>query len=128
MNDPLANVMSHIKNSERLGRKYCYCSPVSNLIRNTLKIMNEKGYIGEVEEVEDGRGGIFKVNLLGRINNCGVVKPRFTVQMDDYKKNEKRYLIANDFGFLVVSTSNGLMTHEESKEKNIGGRLIAYCY
>lgn len=128
MNDPLAKVLSNIKNYEKLGKSSCTCKPVSNVNRKVLSIMKEHGYIGDFEEIDDGRGGVFKINLLGKINDCGVIKPRFSVTLDDYEKFEKRYLIAKDFGFIVVSTSQGMMTHEESKEKRIGGKLISYCY
>lgn len=128
MNDPLASVLSHIKNCEKLGRSECLCKPLSGAVRKVLSIMKDNGYIGDYEEIENGRGGMVKINLLGRINKCGVIKPRFSVKLDTYEKFEKRYLIAKDFGFIIVSTSQGMMTHKEAKEKNIGGKLIAYCY
>ncbi|MDZ4226799.1 MAG: 30S ribosomal protein S8, partial [Candidatus Pacearchaeota archaeon] len=59
---------------------------------------------------------------------CGVVKPRFPVKLDEFEKFEKRYLPAKNFGIIIVSTSNGIMTHIEAKEKKLGGRLIAYIY
>ncbi|RLE45260.1 30S ribosomal protein S8 [Candidatus Woesearchaeota archaeon] len=128
LNDPLASVLSHIKNYEKLGKSECICKPVSKLITKVLSIMQEHGYIGSFEEIDDGKGKVLKVNLLGKINDCGVIKPRFSVRLDTYEKVEKRFLIAKDFGFIVVSTSQGMMTHKEAKEKNIGGKAIAYCY
>jgi small subunit ribosomal protein S8 len=66
--------------------------------------------------------------LIGNVNNAGVIKPRFSVTKDNYEKFEKRFLPARNIGVMVVSTSQGIMTHHESKKKNIGGRLIAFCY
>jgi len=40
----------------------------------------------------------------------------------------KRFLPARDMGILVVSTSEGVMSHHEAAEKNLGGRLLAYVY
>ena len=68
------------------------------------------------------------MNLLRNINDCGVVKPRFSFKVKDLEKFEKRYLPAKGMGILIVSTSKGYLTHEEAKKQNIGGRLIAYCY
>ena len=65
---------------------------------------------------------------MGNINKCGSIKPRYNIKKEDYEKFEKRYLPAKDFGFLIVSTSKGVMSHMEAKEKNIGGRLLAYFY
>ena len=41
---------------------------------------------------------------------------------------EKRYLPAKDFGILIMSTSKGIMTHYDAKKKNLGGKLLSYCY
>ncbi len=43
-------------------------------------------------------------------------------------KYARRYLPARDMGVLILSTSQGLMTHHAALEKNIGGSLIAYVY
>ena len=128
MNDPLANAFSKIMNTERLGQSECTISPVSNIIRTLLKILNERQLIGKFNELEDARGGSIVVNLLGRVNKCGVIKPRYSIKKDDYEKFEKRYLPSKGFGVLIVSTSQGIMTNEEAKEKALGGRLLAYCY
>ena len=128
MNDPLANAFSKIMNTEKLGRSECIISPVSNIIRTLLKILNERQLIGKFNELEDARGGSIVVNLLGRVNKCGVIKPRYAIKKDDYEKFEKRYLPSKGFGVLIVSTSQGIMTNEEAKEKELGGRLLAYCY
>ncbi len=128
MNDPLANTLSSIYNNVKVGKSDCVVRPVSKLIRNVLNIMKDNGYISSFEEIEDGRGGMLKISFTGKINKCGVIKPRFNVKLSDYEKFEKRYLIAKDFGIIIVSTHKGLMTHTEAKEKNLGGKLIAYCY
>ena len=128
MNDTLSAALSKILNVEKIGKKECLIKPVSKVIKKVLTIMNEHGYIGNYTEVDDGRGGILQVNLLGTINKCGVIKPRFSVAITEFEKWEKRYLPAKGFGIILVSTSKGMMTHEEAKQKGIGGKLIAYCY
>ena len=128
MNDSLSNAMSKVLNFETVGKRECVIKPISSTIKKVLDILNAEGYLGKYEEVQDGRGNYLKLNLLGNINKCGSIKPRFAVSIDNYEKFEKRYLPAKDFGVLIVSTSQGIMTHYEAKEKKIGGRLIAYCY
>ena len=126
--DPLANALSTIMNNEVRGKKECLIYPASKLIINVLKTMQKEGYIGNIEYIEDGRGGKLKVELLGRINKCGVIKPRFPVKKDEFEKWEERYLPARDIGILIVSTSKGVMTHIEAKRQGIGGVLLAYVY
>ncbi len=128
LNDPLANALSKIRNSEKLGESSCLIRPMSNMIKSILKIMNEKGYVGEHSVTEKGKGGTIKINLLGKINKCGAIKPRFTVKDGQFEFFEKRYLPAKGFGLIIVSTNQGIITHEEAKEKKIGGILLAYCY
>ena len=128
LNDPIANVMSAILSYEATGKRELSINPVSKIIRRTLAIMQEGGYVGELEDLSPGRGGFGKLNLLGNVNKCGVIKPRFSVKSQDFIKFEKRYLPASGVGILIVSTSKGLMTHEQAREQGIGGRLVAYCY
>ncbi len=128
LNDPLANVLSYINNHEKLGRKEITVENNSKLIRKILTILNENLYLGEFKEIEDGKGKLLTIQLIGNINKVGVIKPRFNVKKDEYEKFEKRYLPAKDFGIIIISTSQGLMTHTQAKEKELGGRLICYCY
>lgn len=128
MNDTLAAALANIYNCELKGKSECLITQNSSMIKRVLEIMRDHKYIGEFEELSKEQGGLIKVNLIGGVNRCGVIKPRFSVKKDDYEKYEKRYLLAKGFGMILVSTSQGLMTHDEAIEKNIGGKLVAYCY
>ncbi|MBW2968508.1 30S ribosomal protein S8 [Candidatus Woesearchaeota archaeon] len=128
MNDTLAVALSAVNNYDRSGKKVIVINPSSKVIKDVLKIFNEQGFIGSFEKVSDSKGGFLRLNLLGNINKCGVIKPRFAVKSDEFEKFEKRYLPAKGVGILIVSTNKGLMTHHEALDKRIGGRLIAYCY
>ena len=128
LNDPLANVLSFIKNYEKLGRIELFTTNNSKVIKKVLQIMQDEGYIGKFEEIEDGKGNILKINLLGKINKVGVTKPRFAVKKTEFDKFEKRFLPARGFGILIVTTSKGIMTNTEAKKKGLGGKLLCYCY
>ncbi len=126
--DVLNDALVAIKNAEAVGKREVVLGPTSKLLKSVLKLMQDAGYIGEFEYIDDHRGGKFKVTLAHSINKCGVVKPRFSVKKEDYEYWEQRYLPAAGFGTLLISTSSGLMTHQDSKKKGLGGRLIAYVY
>ena len=128
LNDPLAAALSKILNAEKRSKKEVLVKPISKTIKTILAIMNENNFIGSFEEIEDGKGNFIKINLLGNINKCGVIKPRFSTKKDQFEKWEKRYLPAKDFGIVIISTPLGIMTHNQAKEKNTGGKLLAYCY
>ncbi len=128
MNDTLAAALSNINNAEKVGKNQCIAKPVSKMLKKILDIMRDHNYVGSYEVIDDNKGGIIKINILGAINSCKAIKPRFSVQTNTFEKFEKRYLPAKDFGLLIVSTSKGVMTHHEAKEKKIGGKLLAYVY
>ncbi|MBW3001794.1 30S ribosomal protein S8 [Candidatus Woesearchaeota archaeon] len=127
-NDPLANALSATLNYELAGKKEIMISPTSKVILGVLKILNAHQYVGQFETITDARGGYIKLHLLGNLNKCGVIKPRFSVGWQDFDKFEKRYLPAKGMGIIIISTNKGLMTLDEAREKQIGGKLIAYCY
>lgn len=126
--DPLADALTNMRNNEMQGNKRCTISPASKLIGRVLRTMQKEGYIGEFEFVDDGKAGKFIVELEGNINKCGVIKPRHAVKRDEFEKFEKRYLPAKNFGIIIVTTPEGIVTHKKAKEKGIGGRLLAYIY
>lgn len=128
MNDVLANVLTSIRNNETAAKPEVFAKPASNLVTETLKIMQKNGYVGEFEIIEDGRGGIYRIKLVHQINDCGVIKPRFPVKKEEYEKWERRFLPGRQIGLLIVSTSKGIMTQKEAQEKGLGGVLLAYVY
>jgi len=125
--DLIADALSAIKNAERVGKKEVEVK-ASKLIGNILKVMKDEGYIKEYEFIDDGRGGKFRIALLGKIINCNVIKPRFSVRKDEFEKWEKRFLPAFDTGILILTTSKGVMTHKRAKEIGIGGKLLCFVY
>jgi small subunit ribosomal protein S8 len=126
--DTLTNGLITIINNELRNKRECIISPASKLLGRVLRIMQLNGYIGEFEFIDDGRTGKFKVQLLGRINKCSAIKPRFAVRVDEFENWEKKFLPSRDVGLMVVSTSKGVMAHREAEEKNMGGRLLAFVY
>lgn len=128
LNDPLANALSSILTDEKAGKRQSLVRPSSKIIKKVLQVMNEHNYVGGFEESKEGGGNVLKLNLLGNINKCGVIKPRYSVKKDEFEKFEERYLLARDMGILILSTPSGIIAHKGAKEKNTGGRLLAYCY
>ena len=127
-NDPLNDAMATIKNAQVAGKTKCILTPSSKLIGRILKVMQEHNYISQFEYVEDGKAGIFHVTLNGNINNCGVIKPSFSVKRTMLPKYEARYLPAQDFGVLIMTTTEGVIAHSKAKELGVGGKLLAYVY
>jgi small subunit ribosomal protein S8 len=120
--------MSALKNAGDTGKSECIIEPASKLLGSMLRIMQDAGYIAGFEFIEDGRGGQLKVHLTGKINKCGAICPRFSVQMDEMEFWEKQYLPGKNFGLIILSTSHGVMSHVQARKESIGGELLGYVY
>ena len=127
-NQVLPNLFSTIYNNEIRNKKECLIIPTSKLASEVLRTMHKHKYIGEFEFIDDGLFGKLRVHLLGRINKCGVISPRFAVRKDGFSKWERRCLPAVGVGILIVSTPAGVMSHTESLSTDVGGRLLGYVY
>ena len=126
--DPLADAVVTLMNNELRNKRECIISRASKLLGNVLRVMQQNGYIGEFEFIDDGRSGKFRVQLLGRINKCGVIKPRYSAQITKLEAFEKRFLPSREIGLLIVSTPLGVLSHKDARQKHTGGKLIAYVY
>ncbi len=127
MVDVFADAINKIKVYESSGMYECSV-PSTKIMRSVLQTMKSNGYIKEFTEVKEGKFKTIKVELSKKINDIGVIKPRFPVSVNDLQRYEMRYIPSKDFGILIVSTSSGIMTNKDAKERKIGGRLIAYVY
>jgi small subunit ribosomal protein S8 len=126
--DLLNDALVALRHADQQGKAHVTLAPTSRLIGEVLRIFREQKYIEEFTFVADGRGGQYDVTLARRINSCGVVKPRIAVRGRDLESYESRFLPAQDFGLLVLSTNQGVMSHQKARELKIGGKLVAYVY
>jgi len=123
--DIVADAMSNIRNANKARKEKAKINVISNLLVEILKIMKQKGAI---------KG--YKINskeknmevTIGKLIECKAIKPRFTVKKTQIEKYMRRYLPARGIGTIIVSTNQGLITHEDAFEQNTGGCLIAYFY
>ncbi len=127
VNDTVADSLNRMKTHEQVGKKECIIQ-ASKLMKEILKILQSHEYVGTYELFEEGHARLFRVELIGKINKCSAIKPRFPVKKEEWTKWEQQYIPAMGFGILIASTPNGLMTNKEAKEQGTGGRLIAYVY
>ena len=102
--------------------------PSSRVIVKFLEVMQKNGYIGEFEIVDDHRSGKIVVSLMGRINKCGVISPRFDLKLLDIEKQIVNLLPSRQFGHIVLTTSTGIIDHEEARRKHTGGKVLGFFY
>ncbi len=126
--DLLNDALVSLRHADLDGKPSVEIAPTSKLIAEVLRIFREHHYIDEFTFVPTGKGGKYDVKLSRRINSCGVIKPRLAVSYENLERFESRFLPAQDFGILVLSTNLGVVSHQKARELKIGGRLLAYVY
>ena len=121
--DVVADGMNQIMNAKKARKSFVKVKKYSKVLLGILAIGKLKGYIKEYKT----DGTELRVEF-DKLNSCKAVKPRYVVRANTINKYVRRYLPARDLGVLIISTSQGLMTHQTAQEKNIGGNVIAYFY
>lgn len=120
--DIVSDVLNEIMNVKKAKKTFLVTTKSSKLLIKVLDLMKQYGYI-EYELTDEK----LKVDIKN-LNQCGSIKPRYTVDVKNIDKYTRRYLPARNFGYVLISTSKGLMTQEEALNNKIGGSLIAYFY
>jgi ribosomal protein S8 len=120
--DIISDVLNEIMNAKRAKKEFLVLTRSAKLLINILDMMKQYGYI----EYENNDGKI-KINIK-QINECKAIKPRYSVNKKNIEKYIRRFLPARNFGYVIISTSKGLMTHQDAQDNKIGGSLIAYFY
>uniref|UniRef100_A0A8C2VCK1 Small ribosomal subunit protein uS8 n=1 Tax=Chinchilla lanigera TaxID=34839 RepID=A0A8C2VCK1_CHILA len=114
----LSRALKSINTAEKRGKHQVLTRPSSKVIVHFLTVTIKHGYIGEFEIIDDHRAGKIVVNLTGRLNKCGVISPRF----------DNNLLPSCQFGFIVLTTSAGIMDHEEVRRKHTGGKIMGFSF
>jgi len=120
--DRISDILNEIMNAKRARKESVVVTKPTKLLMKIFEMMKQYGYI-DYENQEDK----IKINIK-QVNECKSIKPRYSVNKGNIEKYIKRFLPARNFGYVIISTSKGLMTHQEAQESKIGGSLIAYFY
>ncbi len=124
LNDALRSIV----NAERRGKRQVLLRPSSKVVVKFLQVMLKNGYINEFVLVDDHRAGKIVVSLNGRLNKCGVISPRYDFSHHEVESWVGRLLPSRLFGKIVVTTSSGIMDHEEARRKKVGGKVLGFFY
>ncbi|XP_021277401.1 40S ribosomal protein S15a-5 [Herrania umbratica] len=124
LNDALRTIV----NAERRGKATVELRPISTVMSSFLKIMKYRGYIKNFEVYDPHRVGRITVELQGRVNDCKALTYRQDIKAKDIEKYTKLKLPTHQWGYVVISTPDGILDHEEAISRNVGGQVLGYFH
>ena len=80
----VSNLFTTLYNNEARRKKECLVSPSSKFASEILRVLQKYRFIGEFEQIDDNRMGKFRIQLLAKINKCGIITPRYNLKKDEY--------------------------------------------
>ncbi|ADF37089.1 MULTISPECIES: 30S ribosomal protein S8 [Priestia] len=130
MTDPIADLLTRIRNANMVRHEKIEV-PASNIKKQIAEILKREGFVRDVEYIEDNKQGIIRIFLKYGSNNERVItglkrisKPGLRV----YAKNNEVPRVLNGLGIAIVSTSQGVLTDKEARQKQTGGEVLAYVW
>ncbi|MDK6862940.1 MULTISPECIES: 30S ribosomal protein S8 [Nosocomiicoccus] len=130
ISDPIADMLTRIRNANIVKHESLEI-PASNIKRDIAEILKNEGFIKNVEYVEDDKQNIIRVFLKYSENGERVItglkrisKPGLRV----YAKKDELPKVLNGLGVALISTSEGVITDKEARNKNVGGEVLAYVW
>ena len=125
MTDPISDMLTRIRNGQK-ARKVSVSMPASNAKEAVAKVLKDEGYITDYAVAGDGADKAMTVELkyfegvpvIERIQRAS--RPGMRV----YRGKERLPKVLGGLGVAIVSTSAGVMSDREAREKGIGGEVI----
>jgi small subunit ribosomal protein S8 len=143
MTDPIADMLTRIRNAQMV-KKSEVVLPYSNLKFNILKLLEQEGWVGQVEKIEPlaikAKKGLAKDNL-SKFASLKVVlkyegkRPKISSLERISKPGRRVYIskdkitpVLNGLGLSIISTSHGLLTNKQARQQKLGGEIICAIY
>ena len=131
MTDPIADYLTRIRNGIQANHRVVEI-PASNMKKRITEVLFNKGYILNYKFEEEGPQGTIKVALKyhpkTKVNAIKSIQRVSRPGLRTCKGTSEVPRVLNGLGIAIVSTSQGLMSDKEAREKGIGGEVICSVY
>jgi len=127
--DLISDAFTVIRNAARAKKEETYI-PYSAPLLSICNILKREGYLENFKEIDLENLKKIKVYLKYEKKNSTIIqikkvsKPGRRV----YSKSKNIPLVLQGYGIALVSTSQGIFTDKEAKEKGIGGEIIGMVW
>jgi small subunit ribosomal protein S8 len=130
MTDPLADMMTRIRNAVRVERPHVDM-PLSKVKRGVAEVLKREGYIWDWKEVEDEPAPQLRLELKYGPNGERVIQRIRRVSKPGrriYSKAKDMRPVLGGMGICIISTSSGVVSDREARQKNLGGEVLCEVY
>lgn len=125
MTDPIGDLITQIRNAY-LRRKVSVELPYSKFKEQVAKVLLEEGYLSGVKRFKEKAqtGKMLRVDLKYTDREAAIFKIRRLSKPGQRLYSTGKKIPRKFRGVTIVSTSKGLMTDADARQKNLGGELI----
>lgn len=130
MTDPIADMLTRIRNAVRVERPYVDI-PVSKVKRGLADVLKREGYIWDWQEVESQPVSQLRIELKYGPNGERVIQQIRRISKPGkriYSHAKSLRPVLNGLGIRVLSTSTGVISDREARTRNVGGEVLCEVY
>ena len=127
MTDPIADLLTRIRNAQRAGLEQIEL-PASKIKQRICEVLRDEGFIREVSFKEGGPQGALHLVLKydeGKRPAISEIRRQSKPGLRRYVRHTEIPQVMNGLGIAILSTSKGVMVDREAKKQHLGGELIA---
>jgi small subunit ribosomal protein S8 len=130
MTDPIADMLTRMRNA-LAARHQRVDAPASKIKAEVARVLKEEGYINNYKVITEGGRRLLRIylkygpqgeNVIAHLERVSTPGRRVYV---DAKKIPK---VLGGLGVTVLSTSQGVMSGREARQKNVGGEVLCSVY
>jgi small subunit ribosomal protein S8 len=130
MTDPIADMLTRIRNAVRVERSHVEM-PISKVKRGVAEVLKREGYIWDWEELQDTPASLLRLELKYGPNGERVIQRIRRVSSPGrrvYNKARDMKPVLNGLGIRIISTSRGVISDREARQRNLGGEVLCEVY
>jgi small subunit ribosomal protein S8 len=130
LTDPIADMLTRIRNAIRVERPHVDV-PLSKVKRGLAEVLKREGYIWDWQEVEAEPVKQLRLELKYGPNGEHVIQRVRRISTPGrrvYRQARELRPVLNGLGITIISTSSGVISDREARQKNIGGEVLCEVY
>jgi small subunit ribosomal protein S8 len=126
LSDPIADFLTRLRNG-LTARHAVVNVPASKVCEGICRVLKEEGYIEDYKPIEDGKQGLLRVYLkYGPVGEDLITELRRESRPGRrvYRGVEDLPRPLEGLGVAIVSTSHGVLSDRQCRERKVGGEVL----